>query len=359
MKPKIAPKQLIADGQELTALHFVSVHRSSVATVSGDLVGTFDGLLAIQSLNSDNGWTHISFWASGEHFNLARQRFIGELGITGVLAEGPAAPLLQRKKPWYKSVKPTTVVLSTAALIGALEVITNRYERLFAAPDAALRLDQREYVLTQGERISTEATIENLMAVADLREISAEAFVRSDKSRSPLNVTDPRLPAIQAAKERTFRVDGLAPPPGDYELMVEVKARAGYFRWAPRSYVHSANLRVYPLVPSGVLSVTKQTPTSAELTATVRTGSAIKGTGTCEIFFAPGPEFRYQSLYTDDPTEFEPLRANSGDWMPVITWRPGVVTEKTEFHRRFNLQANTAVDWTQIINRAKIACSRE
>jgi hypothetical protein len=262
-------------------LGYVNVFSTEKPPPEPGSVMSLDGLEAVQTVRSQDGqFIHVAFWASKEHHAIGSGQLLGDPGGKQIF-EGVAARLAIAKSPWFKKIRVSTWLLSFVAIIGALEALTNRYEKLFSAPNALVKLDQRRYDLVQGERLAAKVTVENLLGVADLRDVDVNANLGPNAAQGGVTVLDPSRPTIQATKERSFQLDSAPLAAGNYTLSVVVNMLAGYVRWWPGSFTQHAEVRVYPLVARGVVNVQQETPTSAELVALVPTGIALKDSALC------------------------------------------------------------------------------
>ncbi|MEJ8838321.1 hypothetical protein [Ramlibacter sp. AN1133] len=339
-------------------LGYVCAFQSSAAPIAKDVFGTHAGLQAIQSVRVQDGTTmHLAFWNSREHHDLGARALIATAGAEEVF-HGVAAPLAVKPPRWYQRIRLSTWLLSAVAILGALDALAHRYEQLFTAPNALVKFSQRKYEIAQDEKLAAAITVENLLGVADLRDVELALSLQPPAPKSVLALPDQAKPSILATKERTFAFELERLPPGSYTLQARVTANGGYLRWWGDSFVQTAQVRVFPLHPKGTLVATGTGPVANAL-AVIPTGVALRPNAVCEVSFAPGPRFQFEAMYTGDRAVWDSTVGEDGLMRAVVRWKPGATAAKTEIRRAFRFAAPGPLDWAKVSAAATVACSQE
>lgn len=343
-------------------LEFLVCVCSELYRAPGDLFGAFDGLRGVQEVGGSGGKTLlVGYWTSEAHFNRAREAFLDAVRGSEIVFAGPAGRLLVPMKPRWRRVKWGTALLTTAALLGALEVISNRYDRFFARPELAIRPDKATLSVLEGDEIEVSATVENLHPVASHRDLRFRASLDGRGSQSvELKGREPQMTALLATKTRTFSAAGRAPAPGNYTLRFEVTAGAGW--WYPDNTFHSdAHLRVWPRNPKPVLSLKQARGTGADLVVLVDVGPEAAFGIMCELTLkrAAKVEFDPGEWRSIDPTRIGSyLRAGTGEAATArLRWTWGPISAHRTVAAELTLLGEVGTDWPDVVRRATVGCT--
>jgi hypothetical protein len=352
---------LDAQAADAKPVPYVACYRSPLSLAPDQLVGTVDGLQAIQDVHLGGGETaFVTFWASSTHHERASERMTKELGATATLLAGPAGALELPSKPWYQRIKLTTAVLSVAALFGALEVISNRYERIFAAPELALRSDKQVFTVVESEDIATSFTVESLLPVAEHRDIAVSASLVDAKGNSTdLKVLDPQMSSLTATKSRVFNVVAKAPSTGAYKMHFDVKAKAGWLR-GERVFSTEASLTSWPQKPKGHIALKTPRPTNADFIVFADVGSAAPHGVACDLTLSgPGSvTFNRDEWRSVEATTLgKYLQAGTGESaIARLRWAWPVAAMQRRLTAEMTLTGEVNTNWSLLQQRARVDC---
>jgi len=352
-------QEAVASGAAAAPLGYVCAFESGTAQLPDGTLAKHEGLKAVQTVRVQDGKTlHIAFWKSREHHDLSSAELTDSTDAR-VVFEGVAAPLIVKKTPWFKQIRLSTWLLSVVAFLGALDALAHRYEQLFTSPNALVTFDQRKYEIGQDEKLAATVTVENLLGVADLRDVEVDISVDAPpSSKFMIGRPDQAKPSILATKTRAFPFEIERLPPGTYTIKAKVTANGGYLRWWSDSFEQATRVRVFPRHPRGSLLATG-TGLSTEAVALIPTAVALKASAVCEISFAPGPHFQFEPTYTGDKAVWEAPTGDDGLMRAALRWKPGATPAKSDVKRTFRLAAAAPLDWSKIAAAATVACSQE
>lgn len=348
--------------QAVKPVPYLALLSSPLQACPETLLKSAKGLQAVQPIHRDNGHTaFLTYWATPEHFQRGSADVAQQLQVTSTLYEGLAGDLQLPIESKWKAVKLSTVLLSTAALLGALEVVTNRYERLFASPELALRADKQAFSVVETEDIATSVTVENLLPVAEHRDIAVTAaLVDSSGNHLPLAVQDPQMSSLSATKSRAFNIVGKVPAPGEYKLRVGVQAKAGWLRDG-KSFVTESRLTSWPRTPRGSLRLKDSRSTNADYVVLVEVGSAAPFGVLCELTVTGVGKLGFDrgEWRSIEPTHVgKYLQAGTGDAATSrLRWSWPLSVSQQNLRAELTFLGDTTTNWPLVAKKAKVECT--
>lgn len=341
---------------------YVHVHDTQLDEVPKDLLDGLKGLTAVQPIRrSDGKLSFIAYWTSSDDATFAGPALGGRVGASGTSLSGVAGELIAKPPPdlWGKvKDKAVPLLLTTVAVIAALEGLSNRYESLIASPQFTVRFDAPVYNIDEGEAVAASLTVENALTGVELSAInvapkmSAGASVRPGGSIEMLKLEDASLPAT---KTRTYymSLQGLAP--GEHVVMADVTAKAGRFRDS-RLVPASARVIVWP--SEGQASIVhKQTRQNrADFLFTLRVGRVPAPTMVvCDLKFKGRftvPTNYWRSLGKVPDTRWV---AGPEGRLLRVTW-PALPGRSTHY-AELSLVGDENTDWKQVVADGEPMCS--
>lgn len=341
---------------------FIACVLSPLQLQPAKLLEEIDGLLAVQDVRKDDGRTvFVTYWASREHFTRGRDAALAQLQATLIVMEGPAGQLHTQSKQWWKKVKLSTVLLSTAALLGAMEVVSNRYERLFASPELGVRSEKQVFSLIEADDFTTTVTVENLLPVAEHRNLVVSAVLVDAKGvQLPMTVLDPQMSSLTATKARVFDISGKVPLPGEYHLKIGVHGKAGWLR-AAKAFTVDSRVKVWPQKPQGYVKLKKSRSTNADYVVFVEVGHAAPFGILCEFTLTGGGKMdfdrnEWRSIEATTLGNF--LVAGSGDNATSrLRWSWASTAAQKSLRAELTLAGEAGTDWSSVANKAKVECT--
>lgn len=338
----------------------VDVYDTQLVEAPKEILKDLGGLVAVQPLRRDDGkLSFIAYWSSSDAATLAGPVLQSRLGIKSSQVSGVAAEFISKPPSNWEKVKNNAVplLLTSVAVIAALEGLNNRYVTLIAAPQFTSRFDVPTYNVDQGEAVSASLTVENAMTSVELtainvaRNVSTVSDGRPSGSVEMLTLEDASLPPT---KTRTYfmRLPNL--PSGEHELRADITAKAGKFR-QERLVPATARVVVWPSDAEASL-VHKQTRQGrADFLLTLRVGKTKESTVACDLKFRGNltlPNNYYRARGKVPETRW----VSGPEWSVLkVTWSavPGHSIHLAEL----SLVGNEKADWKKVAADSEPTCS--
>ena len=318
----------------------------------------YPGLLFYYLCRGEAGINYVAaFWSSRESFALHGETFGRAIGAGAHGVAGYVTDLTSPDKPLWKRVSWYTLVVSIAALLGAVHAIGTYFDWLFTAPHLALKSDKTRVHLIEGTEFLHAQTLSNHVPVAHRDVVLSAALEPATGATIPLTVNPATIPhlAPNAAQEVTVRSN--APVPGEYQLAITATADAGVFR--PGKTMHFRQpVTVWSRNPSGRLSVKSVRDETALLSGAVAVGAAAPNGLECEIELKGVPKLEYvvlefPRLYTapEWATNDAP-----GSEVASLRWAALAVQQYETLRFQLALRSASKVDWTKLAREAGVRC---
>ena len=195
-----------------------------------------------------------SFWSSRDNFALHGGEFRRCIGASTDGTTGYVTDLTSRGKSLWKRVSWYTVIVSIAALLGALHAIGTYFDWLFTAPHLTVTSDKTRVHLIEGMEFLHRQTLASHVPVAH-RDVALSARLKpAAGAEVPLVANPSTIPHLAANGGQEVTVRGNAPIAGEYQLAISAAADSGVFR--RRKVMHFLQpVTVWPRNPAGRLAV--------------------------------------------------------------------------------------------------------
>lgn len=341
---------------------YVHVHDTQLVEPPRDLLDGAKGLSAVQPIRRDDGkLSFIAYWTSPTDATLFGPILHSRLGVSGTPLSGVSGELIAKPPSdvWGKvKDKAVPLLLTTVAVIAALEGLNNRYVGLIAAPQFTVRFDAPTYSVDEGDSVAASLAVENALTGVELTDISVAPKMSNGPSGRPsgsiemLKLEDASLPAT---KTRTYYMLLQNVAPGEHVVSADVTAKAGRFR-DKRLVPATARVTVWPSDPEASI-VHKQTRQNrADFLFTLRVGKvAAPSTVACDLRFKGKltvPNNYWRALGKVPQTRWIP-----GPEGPLlrVTW-PTVSGRSTHF-AELSLVGEENTDWKKVAASSEPMCS--
>jgi len=340
----------------------IHVHDTQLAEAPKDLLEGATGLTAVQPIRRTDGkLSFIAYWTSSDDATLSGPALLSRLGASGPSLSGIAGEPITRPPPglWGKvKDKAVPLLLTTVAVIAALEGLSNRYEALIAAPQFTVRFDAPTYNIDEGDAVAASVTVENALTGVELSAInvapkmSAGPHGRPGGSIEMLKLEDASLPAT---KSRTYYLSIQNLGSGEHVVSADVTAKAGRFRDS-RLVPATARVIVWPSEAEASI-VQKQTRQNrADFLVTLRVGKLpAPSIVACDLRFKGKlavPNNYWRSLGRVPETRWVPgPEAN----LLRVTW-PALPGRSTH-HAELSLIGEDSTDWKKVVADSVPMCS--
>jgi hypothetical protein len=333
----------------------------STGPLPKDLASGLDGLLLSHLVRTDDGSSRvITYWATVEHFEAGRQTLTDRLPAIFPSQHGPVVSVAMPRKPWWKRINPLTVVLSIAALVGALDAIAIHYDWLLARPLLVVKPEKSKVDLIEASDLRLTVALVNQLPRTEHRNIKVAAvLVDAGKKEFPLKLVEHDIAALAAGTSKDLIIEGAAPPAGEYALHVNATADAGWLR-STRTFDGDARVVVWPKTPRGSIRVVEAKPGWARLLGTVSVGLAAEQGLDCEMQVQGVPNLRFENQFRTSVGSRN-LRwrqaGQSENAISVLTWTTGAVTSMQTITTEVILNREQPTDWKALGETVKLNCS--
>jgi hypothetical protein len=325
-----------------------------------NVLADFDGLYAIQEVVG-KPHSFISYWKSAEHFERERKSFFETTNATKLLLAGTSGRLHLPKKLLIERFTWSTALLTAAAVLGAVEVVRNHYDRIFASPELAIDVANPPRNVVEGALLNVTATVENLHSVAAHRNLRFKAaLMDGETERLALSSPEPELSSLLPTRVRSFTAEGTAPAAGSYKLVVEVSAEAG--RLPPgKTFRTVSAVNVWSQKPVGELTLKRVRGTTGDFLAKVTVGPAAPLGLLCELTVKGVGELgfdadEWRSAATSRLGTF--LTGGAGDTATArLRWEWGASDAYRTMSAELSLVGHDKTDWSAVARNAALMCT--
>lgn len=351
-------KALTSSSQSTGSIHIYDTH---LVEAPKDIFSGVKGLMAIQPFRREEGqMSFVAYWSSSEAAKLAGPVLQRRLGVPYSIVSGVADELITKPPSRWDKVKDKAVplLLTTVAVIAALEGLNNRYVALIAAPQFTARFDAPIYNIDEGDAVTASLTVENALTGLELSAINVATKLSDMSGGQPsgsvdmLSLEDVSLPPTKA---RTYYMSLQNLRAGEHVISADVSAEAGYFR-DERIVPANARVIVWPSEAEAFLEYKQTRMNRADFLFTLRVGKiAPSSIVTCDLKFSgtltqPNNYWRAmgkgsESRWIQGP-DSSVLRVT---WLAV----PGRSTQFAEL----SLVGGENIDWSKVAADSKPLCS--
>ncbi len=341
---------------------YVHVHDTELFEVPKDLLDGVKGLTAVQPIRrADGKLSFIAYWTSSDCAILAGPALHSRVGASGTPLSGVAGELIAKPPSdlWGKvKDKAVPLLLTTVAVIAALEGLSNRYEALIASPQFTVRFDAPVYNIDEGDAVAASLTVENALTGVELSAINVEPKISAGPNARPggsvemLKLEDASLPATKA---RTYYLSLQNLGSGEHLVSAHVTAKAGRFRDS-KLVPAVARVVVWPIEAEASM-VHKQTRQArADFLVTLRVGKvSAPSIVVCDL--------RFKGKFTVPNNYWRSLgKVPEPRWIPgsdrsllKVVW-PAVSGRSTHY-AELSLIGDDSTDWKKVAANSEPMCS--
>jgi hypothetical protein len=355
--------RVVAEGGSAKTVPYLAAFvLHSLPTAADDkALQDFEGLLLSHVVSGDSGTSRlVTYWASVAHY-LNSQSAVEVLLKGTPLLQGRVARIAYEKKPWWKGIKPATVVLSAAALFGALEVLTNRYDRLFAEPQLLVKASGH-FDIVEGEDLRRTIVLRNQLATTGHNSIrvlaSWQGRDEKTKTKGQLRLAEAEVPVLAGGDSRELMVEGVAPASGNYVMKIDAIAEAGWFR-GRKAFEANVPFRVWPNLPEGRISHVKSYRDRARYELRVLVGRAANKGLDCALEIKGVPELRYERQFHSPVGGYKETWHSAGNGrlaISVLNWSTGPIEAMQDIQMDLNLAGTAETAWASLATNAALTC---
>lgn len=322
-------------------------------------ISKYPGLLFCHEVRSANGTIRlVACWSTKDHFTRDSASFAGELGAVLADDHGFVASPKFQNEPLWKRIRPTTALITAAAVIGAIQVIVQTYHWLFVTPSLELKAIKLEYSAVENQQFTQTLEILNHLP-ATHRDIALTGTLRdaSGKEHS-VKLQPASVPHLSAKESQAVAVVATAPRAGKYQLSIDVRASAGHFMPAA-TFPFVRDVIVWPELPVGRVGVGYVRDDMVFVLGRLDIGpSALHGLE-CELEIP-----RVSGLHFEDAFDFLSLERKAewhtvetpGEEDAILSWSTDSIEGERSVEFSLALQRQAATDWHAVLKQAEVRC---
>lgn len=349
------------------AVAYLAIFELRTALVEADsrMLRDSEGLLLSHVVALGAGSSQlVTYWASIDHY-LSSQERIEAMLEDPPCVQGRVSQIASPPKPWWRAVKPTTLVLSAAALLGALEVLTNRYDRLFAEPQLTLKPDAR-FELTEGDEIRRTVTLRNQLPATGHNDVKLRASWEAQdavgqSSQGELQLSEAFIPLLPGGDARELVIEGAAPGPGIYKMKVSASAEAGWLRGARSFVAPDVSFRVWARDLRGQVVYLNSNSVQALYALRVQIGEPAPKGLDCNLEIRGIPNLRYDARFYSPVGIYRDgngllTAGQEKGVVSILTWSTGPVESRREIQMELTLAGTSDTNWRDLAKDALLTC---
>lgn len=326
-----------------------------------DLIVGLEGLVLAHLVRMNDGSSRVfTYWGTKEHFDASGEILRDRLQAQLLPERGPVSAVSTPPQPLWKKINPVTVVLSIAALVGALDAIWIHYDWLIAEPLLLVRPEKSKVEIIESSDMRMTVTLVNQLPRTEHRNIKVAAeLVDKDKKSYPLRLVEHDIAALPGGAMKDLVIEGTAPIVGEYAFHVDATAKAG---WLPSSKTFRGEARfiIWPKTPRGSILLKKTKPPEARFTGTIAVGPAAPQGLDCEIQSRGTPGLKFDEYFITTVGNSNLKRNMTGQFENAVsnlTWSTAPVESMRYVTVNFILLGDLATDWKAVSEKIELNCN--
>ncbi|WP_282410043.1 hypothetical protein [Pseudomonas sp. PS02303] len=342
-----------------SANYYAEFKQPPDAPESENTLKELDGLLFWQILvtEEDGIFVHM-YWESKYKFDICRATLSRTMN-SQPLNHGHIGTPKSKPKPAWKNIKPITLILTMASIIGAAEIIHNRYDKLFAEPHLLITAVHGDAQAISNEQTLAIIQIANQVKTEHTNVKVTASLIAPKKNKIPLKIEPQDIPEISG--NTAFQAKITIPPleMGDYGIEIYATAKAGSWQFR-REFIQKIPLKVWPNTPHSTLNFTKQKDSTIKIVGVIVIGPPAPHGIDCAMDFQKAKNLTFAQIF-DLTSSYRSLRWNSvgndQDAISKLSWSINPIPDgKTRIKLTTYISSVDAEPLNLIENNSKITC---
>lgn len=302
-------------------------------------------------------------WSSQERFACESPQVASALATDAMPLQGWVNDFRHSKDPWWRRIKPTTWLLSAAALAGAFEVVNNRFDRLFATPSLSVKMDRMAIDVVHRDALEVPITVVNRLPDTPHSKLSIHTVLKApDGKEFRLDADEPNIPVLSGGDTWTVSMHGIAPTPGRYTVSTTVNSKAGALKASQDTRARPSTVIVWPSEPTGTLQFLRETTDGARFEGQITVGKSAPRGLNCELLIAGIPGLLPATSLDIEGIQGRFLSLVAGDGPHSsfrLSWKLASVNAMTIRPFTVILRSSRDVKWTTVPERSEIICYQD
>ena len=301
-----------------------------------------------------------TYWSTSDHYESSKDALAQRIGSVPGAGAGHVTAMTVREVGWWRKVKPTTLLLSLAALFGAFEVITNEFDRGFAEPSLLVKPAKTRLEAIEGTEWMTSVQVVNQLLKVDHHGVRVKAALRSEGAASaPVNVVDIEVPSLAGGVTKDIAVETKLPlEPGPHVLDITASAKAGFFR-ERQVFSGKVDVFVWPQQPTGRLYLVNSSDGWGRYQAQIALGYAAPQGLDCDLEIKGFDGLRYKNQINSSASIYRDQFVTAGSGKnanAVLRWSTGPVEGQRAVNVSLILVREAATDWASLLQVSTLTC---
>jgi hypothetical protein len=328
--------------------------------VPRDLSDGVEGLVLSHLVRLEDGSKRVfTYWQSAQHFDGGDEVLRDRLQAPSP-EHGPINAVATPAKPWWRKVKPLTVVLSIAAAIGAIDAIVIRYDWLLAKPLLLVKPEKTKTEILESANIRIAVSVVNQLPRTEHRNVKvAVELIDTARKRHPLRLVEQEIAVLPGGATKDLMVEGTAPPAGLYRFQVAATADAGLWR-SSKTFSGEAQFNIWSRTPRGSVRLVESKSSWARFVGTIEVGHAAPLGVDCEIQSQGAPRLAFDRQFrtTIGYRNLQWRTAGERDSsISILTWSMTAVESMQSITAEVIFLGEPATDWAAVAERIKLNCA--
>lgn len=331
----------------------------NVADPAADLLLDLPGLVLSHLLRTGDGTSKLfTYWSSADHFQCSRRELARRLNATQPL-RGRVTRIATPPLPWWRRIAPSTLILSAAALLGALDALVNHFELGFARPHLLVKPEHERHELIEGQALNISAKVLNQLPTVSHRDVRVLARLEdAHGKRQDVHIDEAEFPVLIGGGSKDIRIGGIVPAAGDYTLKFHARAAAGWFM-PMRDFDATQSVKVWPRDPHGRLRRVESGSSWGRFAGDIDVGYAAAQGLRCELALRGAPGLRYGGRINMQVPVSHDSWTSAGEGrraVAMLIWATGAVAGKQRVIVEVDLIGPVGTDWAALPARAALSC---
>jgi hypothetical protein len=303
-----------------------------------------------------------TYWSTFDHYESGKGTVAQRIGSAPGAGSGHVTTMTVPVVVWWRKIKPATLLLSMAALLGAFQVITNEFDRGFAEPSLLVKPAKTRLEAIEGSELTTSVEVINRHLKVNHHGVRLKAALRSEGGGSaPINVLDLEVPSIAGGGMKEIAIETKLPlQPGPHVLDITASAKAGLFRKSD-DFLARINLYVWPQKPISRLRIVNSSAGWGKYHAIIALGYAAPHGLDCELEISSFEGLRYDNQIHSSALIYRDEFVSEGsgkDAIAVLRWSTGPVEGQRRLDVNLILLGESATDWAVLPQKSSVTCSQ-
>jgi hypothetical protein len=337
--------------------------REGMEEVPKDALRDVPGLMLSHIVRRIDGVSSLfTYWSTFDHYESGKGIVAQRIGSAPAAGSGHVTTMKVPLVAWWRRIRPATLLLSMAALLGAFKVITNEFDRGFAEPSLLVKPAKTRLEAIEGSELTTSVQVVNQHLMVDHHGVRVKAAFQSQGGASaPVNVLDLEVPSIAGGVTKDIAIETKLPlKPGPHVLDITASAKAGLFR-ERQVFSGKVDLFIWPQKPTSRLQIVSSSAGWGRYQAIIALGYAAPQGLDCDLEIRSIEGLRYKNQINSSTSIYRDQFVSAGSGKnanALLRWSTGPVGGQRAINVSLILLGESATDWGNLLQVSTLTCSQ-